>query len=56
MNKLYGDGLTSEEIDVLKRLKKNNEEIDSDYSEDENLFCYDTNNSKEFKRRCDIIS
>ena len=25
MNKLYGDALTSEEIDVLKKLKKNNE-------------------------------
>jgi hypothetical protein len=32
MNKLYGDALTEEEVAVLKQLKKNKEEIDSDYS------------------------
>jgi hypothetical protein len=32
MNKLYGDALTEEEVGVLKQLKKNKEEIDSDYS------------------------
>ncbi len=43
-------------MQTLKKLKKNNIELDSDYSEDENVFRYDVNNSKQFKKRCDIIS
>ena len=54
LNKLYKD-LTDSEKHILKKLKKNNHDLDSDYSEDEHEFKYNCGDASEYRRRCNIL-
>ena len=55
LSRLYKD-LTNHEKTSLKKLKKNNHDLDSDYSEDEHEFKYNCGDAGEYRRRTNILN
>lgn len=41
---------------MLKKLKKNDHDLDSDYSEDEHEFNYESSGAGEYKKRANILN
>jgi D-alanyl-D-alanine carboxypeptidase len=56
LEKLYKGTLTEAEEQKLLKLKKNNQELDSDHSEDEEEFNYESKATAEYRKRRNIIN
>ena len=55
LNKLYKDNSETDR-NILRRLKRHDHDLDSDYSEDEQEFRYNEGGAGEYKRRRNILN